>query len=169
MKRSLLTSVLAAVLAPAAALSVTWIGPASVAQAAEETAVCQVHAVLASKEGDSKIPKNLEFLRETLEDDAFAAYKGFHLLERKTLELSADASANAGFKSGHKLRLRLLSVDKERLKLHAALTARDGKKSLLETDFSIKNNGQLMIQADKHKSGEVEGKLFFAIQCAKRG
>lgn len=165
----MLASVLATALLPAFAFGAAFVGQPVHAHAAVEKASCQVHAVLASKEGDGKIPKNLGFLRETLEDDAFAAYRGFHLIDKKSLKLEVDAPSQSAFKSGHKLQLTLLGGDDSKLKFHAELTGRDGKSSLIGTDYSIEDNGLLMIQAGKYKSGEIAGKLFFAIQCARRG
>ncbi len=167
-KRRVLATTLATVLAPVFALGGAFVGMSGEARAAVGKADCQVHAVLFSKDGDGKVPKNLAFLEETLRDDAFAAYKGYHLIDKKTLRLQLDSAAKAAFKSGHKLGLTLRGGDASRLKLHANLTGRDGKGSLLDTEYSIEDNGLLMIAAGRHTSGEVEGKLFFAIQCARR-
>ena len=161
-----LGTVLAMALTPVFALATPT--AVSEAHAAVKKADCQVHAVLASREGDGKVPKTLEFLRETLEDDAFAAYKGFHLIDKKTVKLAFEKASETSFKSGHKLQLTLLGGDEGRLKFRADLTGRDGKSSLIGTDYSIEDNGLLMIQAGRYTSGEVEGKLFFAIQCARR-
>jgi hypothetical protein len=159
---------LSLVLVPALAV-VSPLAATPAAAASVEKADCQVHAVLASREGDGKIPKNLEFLRETLEDDAFAAYKGFHLIDKKTMKVMLEKASESAFKSGHKLRLSLLGGDEGRLKFRADLTGRDGKTTLIGTDYSIEDNGLLMIQAGRYTSGEIAGKLFFAIQCARRG
>jgi hypothetical protein len=161
-------TMLALALVPTFVLATPAISVAHAASAVKK-ADCQVHAVLASREGDGTVPKNLEFLRETLEDDAFAAYKGFHLIDKKTVKLALEKAAESGFKSGHKLRLTLLGGEEARLKFRADLTGRDGKTALIGTDYSIDDNGLLMIQAGRYTSGEVEGKLFFAIQCARRG
>jgi hypothetical protein len=154
---------LAMVMAPAMALSVGVLAAPQTADAAGK-ANCRVHAVLASKEGDGKIPKSLEFLRETLEDDQFAAYKSFHLVDKKTLKLEGDTPSKATFSSGHKLGLKLLEST-PKLKLHLELSSRDGSKNLVKTDYSIDNNGMFMIGAGKLEQGEIAGKLFFAIQC----
>lgn len=164
-----LSTILATVATPAAAFAVTLAGVQPIAQAAPaKQAACRVHAVLASKEGDGKLPKSLEFLRETLAEDQFAAYKSFHLVDKKTLKLEADKPSNTSFSSGHKMALDLLGGDEERLKLHLDLTGRDGKESLISTDYSIADNGLFMIGGGNFKQGEVVGKLFFAIQCARR-
>jgi hypothetical protein len=164
-----LGAVLAMALVPAFAIvSPFAASPASAASAVQKSD-CQIHAVLASREGDGKVPKNLEFLRETLDDDAFAAYKGFHLIDKKTMKVALDKATESAFKSGHKLRLTLLGGDDGRLKFRADLTGRDGKTTLIGTDYSIEDNGLLMIQAGRYTSGEITGKLFFAIQCARRG
>lgn len=162
-KRGLAGRTLAMVLAPAMVLGGTWLSAPQAAEAASK-ANCQVHAVLASKEGDGKIPKSLNFLKSTLEDDQFAAYKSFHLVDKKTLKLAGDKASSAKFSSGHKLGLTLLKTE-PKLKLHLDLTGRDGSKNLVRTDYSIDNNVMFMIGAGKFKQGEIAGKLFFAIQC----
>lgn len=168
LKTRLLTPVLAAVLAPVAALSAVVAVPVA-AEAAVAKANCQVHAVLLSKDGDGTIPAELEFMKSTLQNDEFAAYKGFHLLERKSLKLSADAKAESTFASGHRVGLTLLGGDEARLKLHLDLSSRDATKSLLSTDYSIEDNGLLMIGAGAHSDETRSGKLFFAIQCGRVG
>jgi hypothetical protein len=166
-KHKAVSTIVAAVLAPAFALGATYFGPEGAAQAAGAKANCRVHAVLASKEGDGKIPKQLEFLRETLEDDQFGVYKSFHLVDKKMLKLDGPAPASAKFASGHQVGLALLDND-EKLKLHLELTGRDGTTNLVKTDYSIEDNGLFMIAAGAFKQGEVAGKLFFAIQCASK-
>lgn len=159
-----LAVVLATALVPTLGASAALAVPTA-AHAAVSKAHCQVHEVLLSKEGDGKVPKELAFLAETLQNDEFAAYKGFYLLERKTLKLDLDRKADAGFATGHKLGLTLLGGEDTKLKLRAELTGRDGSKSLLDTTYSIQNNGQLMIGAGSHTDAGRSGKLFFAIQC----
>jgi hypothetical protein len=166
-KTKLLSFALASALLPAAMFGVTLAAPTE-ARAAVTKAHCQVHAVLASKEGDGKIPAELEFLRTTLENDEFAAYKGFHLLEKKTVQLKLDQKAELKLKTGHALALTLLGGDDSKLKLHASLSSRDGSKSLLATDYSIENNGLFMIGAGSYSEGALAGKLFVAIQCARK-
>lgn len=168
MKSKLLASALAAVLAPAAVVS-TVVAPATAQAAPVQEASCQVHAVLASKDGDGTIPKNLEFLRGHLEQDEFAAYKSFLLVEQKALEIKLDKKSEVTFRSGNRLGLRLLGNDDTRLKLHASLSGRDGKKSLLNADYSIEDRGVMMIAAGKSELEGKLGKLFFAIQCARGG
>ncbi len=159
-----LVAVLAAALAPVLGVSAAIAVP-SAAQAAVSKANCRLHQVLLSKEGDGNVPKELAFLRDTLKNDEFAIYKGFYLLERKTLKLDLESRVDAGFGTGHKLGLTLLGGDDAKLKLRAELTGRDGVKSLLDTTYSIQNNGQLMISAGSHTDAGRSGKLFFAIQC----
>ena len=169
-KNKLVSSIVAAALAPAIALGAFYFGAEGVVQAAGAKANCQVHAVLASKEGEGKLPKSLEFLRTTLEDDQFAAYKSFHLVDKKTLKLVGSKTGNAQFNSGHKLGLTLLEGDANpKLKLRLELSGRDGESNLLKTDYSIEDNGLVMIAAGKHTHADVDGKLFFAIQCASKG
>lgn len=166
-RNRLFASVLATSLAVPLALS-SVLTPA-VAVAAVTKASCQVHTVLLSKQGDGTIPAELDFLRTTLENDEFAAYKGFHLVERKTLKLVADVKSEATFGSGHRLALTLLGGDDTRLKLHADLSNRDATKTLLSTDYSIEDNGLLMIGAGNYADAKRTGKLFFAIQCGRVG
>lgn len=158
----------------ASALAVPLVGAAvfavpAVADAAVTKATCQVHAVLASKEGDGTIPADLEFLRSTLANDEFAAYKSFTLLEKKSLKLALDTKGESTFGSGHKLGLTLLGGDDTRLKLQLDLSNRDGTKSLVSTAYSIEDNGLLMIGAGAFTDASRSGKLFFAIQCARAG
>lgn len=140
------------------------------AVAAEPTAIkragCQVHAVLASKDGDGEIPRSLEFLRETLKDDQFAAFKSFHLVDKKTMSLTVGKVASAALTTGHQVKVTLLESDPKRLRLHLDLTARDGEEPLVRTDYSIEHHGLFMIQAGRYKQEEVSGKLLFAFQCA---
>lgn len=166
-KTKLLSVALASALMPAAMFGVTLAAPTE-ARAAVTKAHCQVHAVLASKEGDGTIPKELEFLRTTLQNDEFAAYKGFHLLEKKTVKLELDEKSKLTLKSGNALALTLLGGDDSKLKLHAELSNRDGSKSLLATDYSIEDNGLFMIGAGSYSEGSLAGKLFVAIQCARK-
>lgn len=160
-----LAPVLAALLVPTAALAAA---PED-GKAAVTTANCQVTSVLLSKEGDGTIPAELEFMKTTLQNDEFAAYKGFHLLERKSMKLARDAKSEASFASGHRMGLTLLGNDDTRLKLHADLSSRDGSKSLLSTDYSMEDAGVLMIGAGSHTDATRTGKLFFAIQCGRAG
>lgn len=136
---------------------------------APKRAGCQVHAVLASKEGDGEIPRSLEFLRDTLKDDQFAAYKSFHLVDKKTIGLSEAKAQSVTLSTGHQAKVTLLESDAKRLRLHLELTARSGEEPLVRTDYSIEHNGLFMIQAGKYKQEEVSGKLLFAFQCAARG
>lgn len=133
-----------------------------------EKAVCKVHAVLASKEGDGKIPKNLEFMKEWLTDEPYDRYKSFHLLGSKKVELKLSKATATEFKTGHKMKLSLLGGDEKKLKLRLELTHRDGKKNLVAMDYSIEDNGLFFVQGSEHKSGEVTGRIFWAIQCARR-
>lgn len=145
----------------------TWAVLPSVAMAAPaESAKCRVHAVLASKDPGG-LPSNLSFLKKTLKDDQFAAYKSFHLIDQKSLSLAGKAASQAQFRSGHKLALSLKGGDEKRLRLHLELTGRSGRGKLIGTDYSIEDHGLFMIQAGAYQKGDVSGKLFFAIQCGR--
>ena len=135
----------------------------AVARADIEKAECKVHAVHALKEGDGSIPKELKFIEEELRSDQFAAYKGFRLLEAKSLKLVLNKASTTSMKTGHKLGLSLLG-GKDRLKLHAKLTDRKGSGSLVDLDYTIENGGVFMIGGSTYKGG----RLFFAIQCMGR-
>jgi hypothetical protein len=164
----LLASLLAAVLAPAAALTTVAVAP-NTAEAAVKKARCDVTAVLAAKEGDGTIPKNLAFLESRLQADDFAAYKSFTLVEKKTGKATLTEAATFEFKSGNQLSLSLLDSDDKKLKLHATLLGRDGKASLLSTDYSIVDGGVLVMGGVDYVHKDVTGKLFFAVQCARTG
>lgn len=167
-KNRLLTTVLAAGLVPVSAFAGVF-SLATAADAAVTKASCQVNAVLLKKEGDGTIPPELEFLKPTLETEEFENYKGYELIERKALKLALDTKSEATFTIGHRVGLTLLGGDAARLKLHADLSSRDGTKSLLSTDYSINNNGLLMIGAGAYSDEKRSGKLFFAIQCGGAG
>ncbi|MCH9681039.1 MAG: hypothetical protein K0V04_06380 [Deltaproteobacteria bacterium] len=168
----LLASALAAVLTPAIALS-AFVLPTQAQAAAPAPVVsvdhakCQVHAVLASKEGNAGIPKELKFLETQLKDDEFAAYKSFRLIEQKALKLDRGKKTDVSFTSGNRLGLRLIGGDDKRLDLHADLSSRSGTKSLLATDYSIEDAGVLMIRAGSYTHKDDTGRLFFAIQCVR--
>jgi len=165
-RAKLLASAIAVVLTPTIALA-TYAVPAQ-AQAADEVqaASCQVHAVLASKEGNVGIPKELAFMKAQLEGDDFAAYKSFHLVGKKAFEITRGKASEVTFRSGNKLGLSLLGNDDKRLKLQVNLTGRDGSKNLLKTNYSIEDTGLLIVGGVSYEYEKIPGKLFFAIQCA---
>jgi hypothetical protein len=167
-KNRLLTTVLAGALMPATAFAAV-ASLSTAADAAVTKASCQVHAVLLKKEGDGTVPADLEFLKPTLKNEEFENYKGYELIERKALKLAIDTKSESTFAIGHKVGLTLLGGDEHRLKLHADLSSRDGTKSLLSTDYSIEDNGLLMIGAGAYSDDKRSGKLFFAIQCGRTG
>ena len=126
-----------------------------------KSAACKVTAFLASKDGDGTVPADLKFLEEQLRDDQFAAFKGFRLLESKTLKLGLDKPAVAALQSGFNLRLSLLGEEANKLKLHANLTATGRDRPLVDTAYKIDNNGLLLVGGVRH----LDGKVFFAIHC----
>ncbi len=173
--KSLLSLALSSLLVPAAALgavasvsTAAHAAPAKKVSSKAEKAVCKVHAVLASKEGDGKIPKNLEFMKEWLIDEPYDRYKSFHLLGSKKVDLKANKATATAFKTGHKMKLSLLGGDEKKLKLHLDLTHRDGIENLVTMQYSIEDNGLFFVEGGEHKSGEVTGRIFWAIQCARR-
>lgn len=136
----------------------------NVARAEVRTVACKVTAFLAQKDGDGTIPEDLKFLDEQLRDDSFAAFKGFRLLETKSLRLAVDKPGLAALKSGFQLKLSLLGEDSKKLKLHANLLAPGRAAPLVDTDYTIDDNGLLLVGGVRH----LEGKIFFAIQCGKQ-
>lgn len=160
-KRLLATTVVA-VLLPGVVGS-AYLVPA-VAHAEVRTVACKVTAVLVQKDGDGTIPADLKFLEEQLRDDSFAAFKGFRLLETKSLRLTIDKPGLAALKSGFQLKLSLLGEANSKLKLHANLLAPGRDAPLVDTDYAIDDNGLLLVGGVRH----LEGKIFFAIQCGKQ-
>jgi hypothetical protein len=168
MKNKVLASLLGGVLAPTLALAAVATLPV-IAQAEVKKARCDVHAVLAAKDGDGSIPANLKFLEARLREDDFAAYKSFQLVEKKSAKATLEKAAEFAFSSGNRLTLGLLGSEDTRLKLRASLFSSDGEKKLLSTDYSIVDGGVLMLGGVEHTEKDVTGKLFFAVQCARQG
>lgn len=164
MRKRFLASLLAGVLAPAAALGAIAV-TASTAEAATKKARCDVHAVLASKDGDSGIPPKLEFLQQQLSADDFAAYKSFFLVEKQTAKATLKEAAEFKFKSGNQLSLSLLGDDGAKLKLHAKLLGRDGETSLLNMDYSVVPKGVMIVAGGEYEHSGKKGRLFLAWQC----
>ena len=161
-KSRLLSTGLALAIAPALAFGGTILLP-SVADAAVDKVNCRVTSVLASKaEASERVPGNLKFLKEEFERDEFAAYKSFKLLEKKDFRLTLGKESAGKMKSGHEFGFSLLGGDDKRLKIHASLLSKSGKK-LLNTDYTIDDNGILLVAGGKH----ADGKIIFAIQCKK--
>ena len=164
-KLRVMASILVSLAAPVGALATVALAVPGEARAEVKKAACKVYAVAASKDAaKQRIPKELEVISSQLQDDQFAAFRSFRLLEDKTLRIAPNAPGKAKLKSGHGIALDLLGGDDKRLKLHATLTGRDGSSKLVSTDYTIENNGVLMIGGVAHEGG----KLFFAIQCAAR-
>jgi hypothetical protein len=159
----ILASAFTALLLPATVLGGLSLTPAEVL-AEVKAAACKVSTFIATKDGDGSIPVELKFLEEQLRDDQFAAFKGFRLLEAKTLKLDLDKPSVAVLQSGFQLRLSLLGEEETKLKLHANLTAPGRDKPLVDTAYKIDNNGLLLVGGVRH----LDGKVFFAIQCAKK-
>jgi hypothetical protein len=164
MKQRVLGSVLATMMAPALALGAVTLDPAT-AQAEVGKATCKFSAVLLAKEGDGKIPKELEFLRSFLESEQFEIYKSYRLVDQKTLKLKIEAASEASFKTGHKLKLSLLGGDAKKLKLRAELSTRDASASLVNTEFSIEDDGLFMFNVGKFEDDKGSGSLMFVSQC----
>jgi len=155
----ILASAFTALLLPATIIGGLSLTPAEVL-AEVKAAACKVSTFLATKDGDGSIPVELKFLEEQLRDDQFAAFKGFRLLEAKTLKLGLDKPSVAALQ-GFQLRLSLLGEDETKLKLHANLIAPGRDKPLVDTAYKIDNNGLLLVGGVRH----LDGKVFFAIQC----
>ncbi|HEY8379260.1 MAG TPA: hypothetical protein VIK91_22355 [Nannocystis sp.] len=161
--KRLLTTTVAAVLLPGFVVGGAYLVP-DVALAEVRSVACKVTAFLASKDGDGSIPEDLKFLEEQLRDDSFAAFKGFRLLETKALRLGLDKPAHAALKSGFQLKLSLLGEESSKLRLHANLLAPNRQAPLVDTDYTIDDNGLLLVGGVRHEGG----KIFFAIQCGKQ-
>ena len=155
----ILASAFTALLLPATILGGLSLTPAEVL-AEVKAAACKVSTFLATKDGDGSIPVELKFLEEQLRDDQCAAFKGFRLLEAKTLKLGLDKPSIAALQ-GFQLRLSLLGEEETKLKLHANLIAPGRDKPLVDTAYKIDNNGLLLVGGVRH----LDGKVFFAIQC----
>ncbi len=164
MTSRILAPALSAFLLPALALGGLSLASPEV-RAEVKSAACKVTAFLASKDGDGSIPEDLKFLEEQLRDDQFAAFKGFRLLEAKTLKLGLDKAAVAALQSSFTLRLSLLGEEETKLKLHANLMAAGRDKPLVDTAYKIDNNGVLLVGGTRH----LDGKVFFAIHCRGEG
>ncbi|MBA3550093.1 MAG: hypothetical protein H0T76_26740 [Nannocystis sp.] len=156
----ILASAFTALLLPATILGGLSLASAEV-RAEVKAVACKVTVFLATKDGDGSISPELKFLEEQLRDDQFAAFKGFRLLEAKTLKLGLDKPSVAALQSGFQLRLNLLGEEASKLKLHANLMAPDRDKPLVDTAYKIDNNGLLLVGGVRH----LDGKVFFAIQC----
>jgi hypothetical protein len=155
----ILASAFTALLLPATIIGGLSLTPAEVL-AEVKAAACKVSTFLATKDGDGSIPVELKFLEEQLRDDQFAAFKGFRLLEAKTLKLGLEKPSVAALQ-GFQLRLSLLGEEETKLKLHANLIAPGRDKPLVDTAYKIDNNGLLLVGGVRH----LDGKVFFAIQC----
>jgi hypothetical protein len=155
----ILASAFTALFLPATIIGGLSLTPAEVL-AEVKAAACKVSTFLATKDGDGSIPVELKFLEEQLRDDQFAAFKGFRLLEAKTLKLGLDKPSVAAMQ-GFQLRLSLLGEEETKLKLHANLIAPGRDKPLVDTAYKIDNNGLLLVGGVRH----LDGKVFFAIQC----
>ena len=135
---------------------------ASVAKA-DDSAQCRVTEVLAKKDGDGTVPRNLKFIESELKSDAFAAYKSFELLDAKDYKLELNVDKKQRTKSGHSLGLKLLGITNDKLKVNVSVFSAKQKK-LLSTAYSIENKGLVLLAGYKH----AEGKIIFAVQCQKR-
>lgn len=164
MTSRILAPALSAFLFPAFALGGLSLASPEV-RAEVKSAACKITAFLASKDGDGTIPEDLKFLEEQLRDDQFAAFKGFRLLESKTLKLGLDKAAVAALQSSFTLRLSLLGEEETKLKLHANLMASGRDKPLVDTAYKIDDNGVLLVGGVRH----LDGKVFFAIHCRGEG
>lgn len=167
-KSRLMASALAAALAPAALVATTVALP-SQARADDEVdlAKCGIHAVLASKEGDRGIPKELAAFKAQLSEDEFAIYKSFYLIEQKALDLRVGKKTEAKFRSGNRISMTLLGNDDTRLKLQLDLSNRDETKQLLSMKLSVVDGAVVIARAGPVEHQGVSGMLFFINQCAR--
>ena len=159
MHSKILASTMASVLAMPALLmgGLTLLSP-SVAEASVDAAVCRIHAVEASQDGDGTIPENLQFLADQLQAPEFARYKGFKLLDAKDFKLELGKVVEQKFKSGHSLELSLLGGEKDKLELHTNL--KRGSNSLVDVSFVVGSNQIMLIPV---RRGDQS--IIFAYQC----
>ncbi len=153
-------TLLAVAMMPAVTATAVLVSPAQ-AQAAVRTAKCRVHEVLARKDVEGGLPANLEFLRDELSSDQFAAYKSFQLLGAKDFDLVLDTPKANKFKSGHKVVLKLLGGEIERPRVQVVVEVPGKEKPSVSADYTIHSSGFLLLAGLNH----TDGKLIFAIQC----
>jgi hypothetical protein len=156
--KSVMGLAMTAAFAPAA-LVATALAPTTASAADFDKASCRVHAVLAQKEGDGKIPANLSFLKEELESPAFAAFKSFRLLGSEDFKLMKDKPLTKKLASGHPMELNLRSASDKMVRLHVKLGS-SGGRSLVDTSYGIKPDGFVLFAA-----GHSKGSVIFAVQC----
>jgi hypothetical protein len=145
-------------LAPAL-LVATALTPTTAHAAEFDKASCRVHAVLAQKDGNGTIPKNLGFLKEELSSPAFSAFKSFRLLGTEDFNLAKGKVSARKLASGHAMELSLLSADKKIIHLDVKLGSASGR-SLVDTSYGIRPDGLVLFAA-----GHAKGSVIFAVQC----
>lgn len=128
---------------------------------AAANATCRVMSILAKKEGDGTIPKNLSALESQLRSDQFAAYKSFELVEQKSTAVNDAQDTSLAMKIGYAVKLKLLAATGPRLKLHLSLTSKGASKPLLDADYSVQTDGVLLVVAGQREGGRA----LFAFQC----
>ena len=128
-----------------------------------QPAKCQVVAIHASKAAPNgaRVPANLSAFRRELEDDQFAAYKSFHLLERKAATAHRERASQLDFASGYRMSLQLVDVENSRLKVHIRLARAAGGTSLVDLDYWMRSGGLLLMVGGAY----ADGKVIFATQC----
>ncbi|TPV92278.1 MAG: hypothetical protein B7733_26535 [Myxococcales bacterium FL481] len=131
--------------------------------APKNQATCRVMSILAKKEGDGSVPKNLAALEAQLRSDQFAAFKSFRLIEEKAMRVNDAADTSLAMKMGYEVRLRLLAAPARRLKLHLGLTSKGAAKPLLDADYSVAEGGVLLVVAGQRDGGRA----LFAFQCRR--
>ncbi|MEE9385941.1 MAG: hypothetical protein V3V08_21225 [Nannocystaceae bacterium] len=151
-------------IAPASAIASPGLATADLIAASDAvaaSATCRVMSIMARKEGGGKIPASLELLRTQLRSDQFAAYRSFELLEERRIVLRDGKGGFAQMKIGYDVKLNLLGRDASRLKLHLRLIAKGSAKPLLDADYSVLDNGMLLVVAGMRD----RGRALFAFQC----
>ena len=125
-------------------------------------ATCRCYAVIASKNAASaRVPSELAFMAADLNDDQFAAYKSFRLLEQKELKLHGSAVQAVGFSTKHRLELKLIEREDSRFKLHVNLLEAGGARPMVNLDAWIRKDGLLMFVGGSYQGD----KLIFATRC----
>lgn len=137
---------------------------AMVAKGQKSVAQCTVVAIHASKKAPAastaRVPAELSAFGAELQDDQFAAFKSFHLLEQQSSPVRSAKRSALNFRSGYSVGLKLVKKQGERLKVHVDL-AKKGGRSLVDLDYWMRSGGHLLLVGGNFK----DGKVIFATQC----
>lgn len=134
----------------------------SVADASVTTASCRITAIEATLEGDGTIPPELEFVSDQLKK-GFAQYRGIRLLDVKDYKLEAGSAVDNKFKSGHNVKLTLLSAsDKDKNKIELEAEVERSGTSVVKLVLGMKLGGLMLIPVTRSSGDQT---TIFALQC----